>query len=108
MRDRFIGWNSFGGKPIVLVYNDNLTKKFHWNVPGKWLIVFVYIQIFGFNFKSGDDCFEPRFIYDPIQKNQKSTKTVLNRARCPLAVFCAKKFVVLVNSYITFFGKTVD
>ena len=51
-----------------------MTKKFDWNIPSKWLVVFIYMQIFGVNFKSGDDCFEPRFIYDPIQEMKNFDK----------------------------------
>ena len=48
-----------------------MTNFFDWNVPSKWLIVFVYMQISGVNFKFGDNNFEPSFINDLILKIKK-------------------------------------
>ena len=60
---------------------------FHWNVPGKWFIVFIYVQIYGVNFEIGDHRFESCFIYDPIQKIKIFDQFFFDRARCLLTVF---------------------
>ena len=49
------------------------------------------MQIFGVNFKYDYDCFEPRFIYDPIQKIKIFDKKSFKGARCFLTVFYIKK-----------------
>ena len=82
---------------FFLQRDKKMTKKFDRNVPNKLFVDFIYMQIFYFNFKPGDDNFEPRFIYDPIQKIKKFVNFFLNRARCFLAVFYGKNFVVLIN-----------